>query len=106
MKKLVALMLAIALCASLAAIPAAMADETIKITIFVDGTIPDQAATLSKPVGKNCIPDLTWILSSRTTVLMRRTCSSAWLTNPTGRTLLSCPTPTMWITPPTAHCGT
>ena len=43
MKKLVALMLAIALCASLAAIPAAMADETIKITIFVDGTIPDQA---------------------------------------------------------------
>ena len=41
MKKLVALMLALALCLSLVAVSAS-ADDTIKITIFVDGTIPDQ----------------------------------------------------------------
>ena len=41
MKKLVALMLALVLCMSMAAISAS-AEEPIKITIFVDGTIPDQ----------------------------------------------------------------
>ena len=41
MKKLVALMLAIALCMSMVIISAS-AEETFKITIFVDGTIPDQ----------------------------------------------------------------
>ena len=41
MKKLVALMLALALCLSMVAVSAS-ADDTIKITIFVDGTIPDQ----------------------------------------------------------------
>ena len=41
MKKLVALMLALALCLSMVAVSAS-AEDTIKITIFVDGTIPDQ----------------------------------------------------------------
>lgn len=41
MKKLVALMLAMALCLSMVVISAS-AEETFKITIFVDGTIPDQ----------------------------------------------------------------
>ena len=41
MKKLVALMLALALCLSMVAVSAS-ADDKIKITIFVDGSIPDQ----------------------------------------------------------------
>lgn len=41
MKKLVALMLAIVLCMSMV-ILSASAEEPLKITIFVDGTIPDQ----------------------------------------------------------------
>ena len=42
MKKLVALMLTIALCAGLVAIPAAMAEDTIKIVMMVDTTVVDQ----------------------------------------------------------------
>ena len=41
MKKTVALILALAICLSLVSIPA-FADDAIKITIMVDGTIPDQ----------------------------------------------------------------
>ena len=41
MKKLLALALALALCLGLVSIPA-FADDTVKITILVDGTIPDQ----------------------------------------------------------------
>ena len=42
MKRLVALMLAIALCLGMVVISAAAEEEKIKITIMVDGTIPDQ----------------------------------------------------------------
>ena len=46
MKKLTALMLALALCLGMVVISAS-AEEPIKITIFVDGTIPDHPAWLS-----------------------------------------------------------
>ena len=68
MKKLVALLLTLALCAGLITLPA-MADDTFKIVMMVDTTVVDQnnGRDAFEARWEELHPDLILRLSSRTT---------------------------------------